>query len=45
MSLLHRCARASPQHDAIFTKGPSGVLDHATSDIASGSKLGIDSTK
>ncbi len=33
------------QHDSIFTKGPSDVLDHATSEIASGSKLGIDATK
>jgi len=28
-----------------LTKGPSDVLDHATSEIASGSKLGIDATK
>ena len=28
-----------------FAKGPSDVLDHATSEIASGSKLGIDATK
>jgi 3-polyprenyl-4-hydroxybenzoate decarboxylase len=33
------------QHDSIFTKGSSDVLDHATSEIASGSKLGIDATK
>ncbi len=26
-------------------RGPSDVLDHATSEIASGSKLGIDATK
>ena len=26
-------------------EGPSDVLDHATSEIASGSKLGIDATK
>ncbi len=31
--------------DSIFTKGPSDVLDHATSEIAIGSKLGIDATK
>ena len=31
--------------DSIFTKGPSDVLDHATNEIASGSKLGIDATK
>jgi 4-hydroxy-3-polyprenylbenzoate decarboxylase len=34
-----------PQRDSIFTKGPSDVLDHATSEIASGSKPGIDATK
>jgi hypothetical protein len=34
-----------PQRDSIFTKGPFDVLDHATSEIASGSKLGIDATK
>ena len=34
-----------PQRDSIFTKGPADVLDHATSEIASGSKLGIDATK
>jgi 4-hydroxy-3-polyprenylbenzoate decarboxylase len=34
-----------PQRDSIFTKGPADVLDHATSEIAIGSKLGIDATK
>ena len=33
------------QHGNTFTKGPTGVLDHATSEIAIGSKLGIDATK
>ena len=33
------------QRDSLFTKGPSDVLDHATSEIASGSKLDIDATK
>jgi len=28
-----------------LTKGPTDVLDHATSDIASGSKLGLDATR
>ncbi len=28
-----------------FTKGPSDVVDHATSEMAMGSKLGIDATK
>jgi len=39
------CANTDPQRDSIFTKGPSDVLGHATSEIARGSKLGIDATK
>ena len=39
------CANTDPHRDSIFTKGPSDVLDHATSEIASGSKLGLDATK
>jgi 3-polyprenyl-4-hydroxybenzoate decarboxylase len=39
------CANTDPQRDSIFTKGPSDALDHATSEIAMGSKLGIDATK
>jgi len=39
------CANTDAQRDSIFTKGPSDVLDHATSEIASGSKLGVDATK
>ena len=34
-----------PLRDSIFTNGPADVLDHATSEIAIGSKLGIDATK
>jgi 4-hydroxy-3-polyprenylbenzoate decarboxylase len=34
-----------PQRDSIFTKGPADVLDHATTEMAIGSKLGIDATK
>ena len=34
-----------PQRDSLFTKGSSDVLDHATSEIASGSKLGLDAMK
>ena len=34
-----------PQRDSLFTKGPSEVLDRATCDIASGSKLGLDAPK
>ncbi|HTI99917.1 MAG TPA: menaquinone biosynthesis decarboxylase [Dongiaceae bacterium] len=43
--LFRLCANTDPQRDSIFTKGPADVLDHATSEIASGSKLGIDATK
>ena len=39
------CANTDPQRDSIFAKGRSDALDHATSEIASGSKLGIDTTK
>ena len=39
------CANTDPQRDSLLTKGPADVLDHATSEIASGSKLGIDATK
>jgi len=28
------CANTDPQRDSLFTKGPSYVLDHATSEIA-----------
>jgi 4-hydroxy-3-polyprenylbenzoate decarboxylase len=38
-------ANTDPQRDSIFTKGPSDVLDHANSEMAMGSKLGIDATK
>ena len=43
--LFHLTANTDPQRDSIFTKGPADVLDHATSEIAIGSKLGIDATK
>ena len=43
--VLPPCANTDPQRDSIFTKGPSDAFDHATSEIASGSKLGIDATK
>ena len=43
--LFRLCANTDPQRDSIFTKGPSDVLDHATSEVASGSKLGIDAKK
>src|SRR5436309_4606329 len=43
--LFHLCANTDPQRDSIFTKGPADVLDHATSEIAIGTKLGIDATR
>jgi 4-hydroxy-3-polyprenylbenzoate decarboxylase len=43
--LFRLCANTDPQRDAIFTKGPSDVLDHATPDLAVGTKLGFDATK
>lgn len=43
--LFRLCANTDPQRDSIFTKGPADVLDHATSEIAMGSKLGIDATR
>jgi 4-hydroxy-3-polyprenylbenzoate decarboxylase len=43
--LFRLCANTDPQRDSIFTKGPADVLDHATSELAMGSKLGIDATK
>ena len=53
--LFHLTANTDPQRacppkpgrrwNSLFTKGPADVLDHATSEIASGSKLGIDATK
>jgi 4-hydroxy-3-polyprenylbenzoate decarboxylase len=43
--LFHLCACTDPQRDSIFTKGPADVLDHATTEIAVGTKLGIDATK
>lgn len=43
--LFRLCANTDPQRDSIFTKGPADVLDHATTDMAVGSKLGIDATR
>jgi 4-hydroxy-3-polyprenylbenzoate decarboxylase len=42
--LFRLCANTDPQRDAIFTKGPADVLDHATTDLGIGSKMGIDAT-
>jgi 4-hydroxy-3-polyprenylbenzoate decarboxylase len=43
--LFRLCANTDPQRDSIFTRGPADVLDHATPEIATGSKLGIDATR
>ena len=43
--LFRLCANTDPQRDSIFTRGPADVLDHATTEMASGSKLGIDATR
>lgn len=43
--LFHLCANTDPQRDSLMTRGPADVLDHATSQIAVGGKLGIDATK
>jgi 4-hydroxy-3-polyprenylbenzoate decarboxylase len=43
--LFRLCANTDPQRDAIFTKGPADVLDHATSEIAIGTKMGVDATR
>jgi 4-hydroxy-3-polyprenylbenzoate decarboxylase len=43
--LFRLCANTDPQRDAIFTKGPADVLDHATSELAIGTKMGLDATK
>ena len=43
--LFRLCANTDPQRDSIFTKGPADVLDHATSEMAIGTKMGVDATR
>ncbi len=43
--LFRLCANTDPQRDSVITKGPADVLDHATSQLAVGSKMGIDATR
>ena len=43
--LFRLCANTDPQSDCIFTEGTVHVLDNATSEIAMGTKLGIDATR
>jgi 4-hydroxy-3-polyprenylbenzoate decarboxylase len=42
--LFRLCANTDPQRDCLMTKGPADVLDHATTELAMGSKMGIDAT-
>ena len=37
--------RAQGRRDALFTRGPADALDHATSQFAIGSKMGLDATR
>jgi len=43
--LFRLCANTDPLRDSVFTEEPADVLDHATSEIAMGTKLGIDATR
>ena len=43
--LFHWLANTDPQRDSTITRGPADALDHATSEFAVGSKMGIDATK
>jgi len=43
--LFRLCATTDPQRDALFTRGPADALDHATSQFAIGSKMGLDATR
>lgn len=43
--LFRLCANTDPQRDCLFSRGPADVLDHATTEIARGTKLGIDATR
>jgi len=39
--LFHLFADTDPQRDSLITRGPADVLDHATSEIAVGGKMGF----
>jgi 4-hydroxy-3-polyprenylbenzoate decarboxylase len=43
--LFHLFADTDPQRDTLLTRGPSDVLDHATSHIGMGGKMGFDATR
>jgi 4-hydroxy-3-polyprenylbenzoate decarboxylase len=43
--LFRLCATTDPQRDTLLTKGPADALDHATTEFAIGSKMGLDATR
>ena len=43
--LFRLCSNTDPQRDSLFSRGPADVLDHATSEMGVGTKLGIDATR
>ena len=43
--LFRLCSNTDPQRDVLMTRGPADVLDHATSAIGVGGKLGFDATR
>ena len=43
--MFRLCSNTEPRRDAVFTKGPADVLDHATDVVGAGSKLGFDATR
>lgn len=43
--LFHLFADTDPQRDSLVTRGPADVLDHATSEMAIGGKMGFDATR
>jgi 4-hydroxy-3-polyprenylbenzoate decarboxylase len=42
---FHVFSNTDPKRDTMFAEGPMDILDHATSMLAFGSKMGIDATK
>ena len=43
--LFRWCANTDPQRDALLSRGPADVLDHATSVPGAGGKMGFDATR
>lgn len=42
---LHAFGNTDPERDILFSKGPLDILDHASSVMGFGSKIGIDATR